>query len=292
MLENNPGAIEASVDFVTISGKSEQIYGLQSSLQVLLDHYHEQGHKAKQVSNHGYSGWQIGPVKFLDNGEYGYVQASGDASGFVASVAGGYDVRCTRIDFQVTVQEVPGNGRTVGDIVYHDALQNKVCPSPTRVQSPNGGDTVYIGSRASDRFARVYRKDAQDRDGGWPRHSWRYELELKKPRSQKAWRSLLDIPSPERPAHIIALLGNYCGMRGIYYPVTTDMASSIDDTLRRKKTPLERKIAWLRDGVSPTVLELFDAGLAEQVLEALGAKSSGIIADHILRALKAWGHNR
>lgn len=290
MRNQDSEVIEASVDYVTISGKSEQIYGLQSSLQVLLDHYHEEGHKAKQVSNHGYSGWQLGPVKFLDNGEYGYVQASGDPAGFVASVAGGYDLRCTRIDFQVTIKHEPENGQTIGEIVYSDALKHPTCPSPTRILSPAGGDTVYIGSRISDRFARVYRKDSEDRDGGWPRHTWRYELELKKPRSQKAWRSMLDIPSNERAKHIIALIGNYCGMRGIFFPVTSDMASGINDTLRRKKTPLERKLTWIRDGVSPTILELFDAGLAKDVLEALGARSSGVIAEHILEALRQLGH--
>lgn len=279
----------SAVDYITVSGKSEQIYGLQSALDVLLNYYHDTGYKSTEIRNHGYTGWSVGPLSFLDNGQYGYIQTSGDPSGFVARVASGWDVRCTRIDLQVTCQCLPVDGRTIGDRAYQDAIEHKECAAPTRIQSPGGGDTVYIGSRASDRFARIYRKDAQDKDTDWPRHTWRYEIEIKKPRSQKLWRSLVDVPEKDWPREIASFVSQFFTRRSVHVPFEADTISRIDDTMRRKKTPIQRKIEWIARGVSPTVLELFAAGYASDVLEALGARSSDAIAEYIIEALQKFG---
>lgn len=100
------------------------------------------------------------------------------------------DVRCTRIDFQLTL-ELGGSYRARD---FKDALEAADWSDGAgsrlhrrRVEmiegpSAEGLDTVYIGSRSSDRFARVYVKD--DGDGG---RFLRFEVEFKGDRADRAY---------------------------------------------------------------------------------------------------------
>jgi len=66
------------------------------------------------------------------------------------------------------------------DKVYRDIETGKSIGSArtiAQVHSPNGGNTVYIGSRQSEKFIRIYDKAAQT--GNTDKKWFRYELELK-----------------------------------------------------------------------------------------------------------------
>ena len=51
-----------------------------------------------------------------------------------------------------------------------------------RIQGTPDGATLYIGSRSSDRYIRIYDKTAESK-GVYPERSWRWEIEYKKPRA-------------------------------------------------------------------------------------------------------------
>jgi hypothetical protein len=51
-----------------------------------------------------------------------------------------------------------------------------------RIEGHPDGRTLYIGSRSSDRFVRIYDKTAESK-GAYPPRTWRWEIEYKAPRS-------------------------------------------------------------------------------------------------------------
>lgn len=85
-------------------------------------------------------------------------------------------IKCTRIDLQVTVP-LPESW----DIRHHvDALRESMWPSRRRkvefYENEGPGGTIYIGSRQSDKFARIYVKFTGSDE--WPL-CLRFEMELK-----------------------------------------------------------------------------------------------------------------
>lgn len=97
--------------------------------------------------------------------------------------------RCSRIDLAFDV-----DSRSVLDLA-HAAVRAGAFVSPANrnswrtVEGGDGGLTVYLGSRQSERFLRIYDKAAQQKTGG----EWtRFELEVKGERADPTFRSWLE----------------------------------------------------------------------------------------------------
>jgi hypothetical protein len=85
------------------------------------------------------------------------------------------DGKFTRIDIAKDVTDVPIDL----DRIYQVLSEGKskgTARTFSQMHSPNGGNTVYIGSRESERFIRVYDKAAQSGVSG---HWKRFEIECK-----------------------------------------------------------------------------------------------------------------
>lgn len=95
------------------------------------------------------------------------------------------DCKCTRIDLQVTIDLPHGfDARRL-----YDELENAEWHGRKRnvalVQSGDGFDTIYIGSRTSERFFRIYVKE-----DGKGRKLLRFETEYKSDKAEAMWRSI------------------------------------------------------------------------------------------------------
>lgn len=105
------------------------------------------------------------------------MRASGEESQTILFRTRDLELNCTRIDLQITVW-VPQkySARKLYDILVSDDIE---WPGrrlkPTIIESGDNLDTVYIGSRTSDRFCRVYVKPDSK---GNPAYL-RFEMELK-----------------------------------------------------------------------------------------------------------------
>lgn len=286
----------AGIDYLTLSAKIETISRLWGELDTLVTLYHNEGHKPKKLKEFDYVGYRIGNLAFFQNHNWGYIRANGDASSVLFESDKGYDVRCTRIDLAVTTidepRDVPGtNGMmkvTVGDLVTASAEANNNCPAPDHRKSPKG-ESVYIGSWLNDRFMRVYNKHLRDPLDGWPEHTWRWELELKSPRSGPIYGQLKQMEASERPTEILHFVTDYCDERGIYHPFSTRRVSRLQDTQTRKHTPIERKLLWIEQAVQPTAKLLIDKGYAMEFIKAIGAAGSPILAKAIVEAIRKLG---
>jgi hypothetical protein len=186
-------------------------------------------------------------------------------------------VRVTRIDFAVTV-ELKSPQDLVGKA--YEKLERDGIPEGvktrkfTKITTYSGGATLYVGSRTSDFFGRLYDKGAQL--GNMENVSWRYEVEVHKPKASSMASQLYDRlqqshPKTQEYNAIATFVHQWFGARGIT-PVWA-MKEGLDVLAAQHeiaiKTP-KRRLAWLRTQVAPTVDDLIKLGLGRQVVEALG----------------------
>lgn len=289
---------KVGIDALTLSGRSEVIGRLWSRLDELVLMYHNDGEKVKKLKEFDYGGMRIGHIAYFDNGTHGYIRSEAEAAPTLMAYEEGYDVRCTRIDLCATMETPPyavpaSDGRLhvdAGQIVFASGEASERVGPPSMIR--RGGCTVYVGSRANDTYLRVYDKTSEDPLGGWNPHSWRWEVEIKTPRSQKIYGGLKTLSVIERKKAILNYIAGWCDRRGIYHPFEGTEPSSLDDTRERRTTPLDRKLVWLENAVRPSVLTLIDHDLVVPLLKALGIAGSPIVAQHIIRALKMLGHGK
>ena len=139
-------------------------------------------------------------------------------------------------------------------------------------ENGKGGASLYVGSRESRRYGRIYDKGAQAKTHE-PGLRWRYELEVKdKPRNLALLKSLLQKWSSDSPAadDIADYVYHYFMQKGIE-PLFSDDGKALPEAeVDLTLTKNDRKIRWLRQQVAPSLQYLISEGLGNQALEALG----------------------
>lgn len=302
--------VSATLDYLTLSGRSAVIARMWSELGHLIDYYHGLGEKTHDLREFGYSGFRIGDLALFDNETNAYIRADKQAAGVLFDLASGIDVRCTRIDLQATtvVEPVEIGGFTApvylsaADFVIasveaarNDPARQRKPGKPSLFDTPKGV-SVYVGSRAHYRFLRVYDKHRQS-DGLYQKNSWRWEIELKQPASQTVYSQLRNITVRDRPRVIVDYIAHYCDERGVYHPFTGVSDSKLDDTQERSKSSVERKLSWIENQVQPSVRQMIELDnmrggqeFTIALLKALGVASSPIIAKHVMEAIRRIAH--
>jgi len=108
---------------------------------------------------------------------------------------------CARLDLAITLADLRTGfdwAACVLAVVGTDKRIEKGITRTTYIRGTPDGTTAYIGSRASERFYRVYDKHAESK-GTYPLGAWRFECEYKGSRARAvASRLKGDSGSPER----------------------------------------------------------------------------------------------
>ena len=180
-------------------------------------------------------------------------------------------VSCTRIDIQVTVPAMVG-GRKTGELGYE--LRRRFKEGNGRVgrnpdvaiwdNESSVGDTIYIGSRSSDRYVRIY-----DKHNG-PLQFLRYECEFKRRQADRIWDEFI---SSESALHhwlagtISAPLREFPEFSEVIRLVeergTADVWIEVEDR------DVSRTLAWLHRQVTPAVVKLSMTDLRQEVIDWL-----------------------
>ena len=158
------------------------------------------------------------------------------------------------------------------------------------IRSTGGGSTLYLGSRNSQIFCRLYDKGIESKTckpGKW----LRYEVEMKHPLSEKIYTELAEINGTGSMNAVHGRITHYTwdAFHHRYVPPLFTPSGEGPSHLRslaRIKTSTERKIAWLRSQVRPTVAYLFEIGLGEEVIDAIGLENC-IPTDSLLKLRQA-----
>jgi DNA relaxase NicK len=181
----------------------------------------------------------------------------------------------TRLDLCVDVElEEP-----IDDLVEQYYQYNNECSKRRYALIVNNqhGKTLYVGSRQSDQFGRVYDKGVESKTLT-PGLLWRYEVELKKPRSKAVYELLHKRYEESKTAHtraIFTYVANWFDERDVEPTWNGDLADDIVVSIGKTMTTDDRKIAWLRTQVRPTIEYLVRAGFQERLEEAIGFTLAG-----------------
>jgi replication initiation factor len=136
----------------------------------------------------------------------------------------------------------------------------------THTAEYEGGFTLYLGSRASDRFGRLYDKWQESQEECY-RNSWRYEIELK---SDQALACAKQLATHAQPAqHVTSTVYNFFRERGVRPP----WSPGDGQYFRRVHIPPpddEKRLNWLGQTIVPVIEGLQTRGLGEQVQQLLG----------------------
>lgn len=274
----------SGIDWLSCTTKSDEV-GLEWShiLHKRKGQNGATGFDIKEWRNKYYQGVNVAGLS------WGYSERSGYIMIAQGSVAQEYwqkllpnAARVTRLDLQCTALLVEQD-RLLAMRAYTKAKEIKG-RGYSLVQNSQDGQTVYVGSRNSDQFGRLYDKGVKS--GMWkPGNFWRYEVEIKKPRADVLAKSLLaaNAQGEDMDIPIKTYVWNWFNARGIqpkYSPGDNGLLAEVG----KRVTTTDRKLAWLRTQVRPTLLRLIEEGYGDGAALALGidervVKQMGLFAD-------------
>jgi len=142
----------------------------------------------------------------------------------------------------------------------------------TIIQPANDeGGTLYIGSRRSDVFARLYDKGAELRTLPG-RLLWRYEVELKHRHAERAVAQLFvdSVLPSDRLVCIFENVRHYFTVHAVPFPDVPDAAKQYPVVQYESRvTDDATTLRWFRTQVYPALMRLDGNGKLDQALEAL-----------------------
>ncbi len=132
------------------------------------------------------------------------------------------------------------------------------------------GDTLYLGSRQSMQYGRMYDKGLQE--GTTIAEKWfRYEIEYKAKGALQIAQRARELPPSAYGEWIRCTVFDWFVARAVvplFDPATETPGTTIRSQM--KQTTPQKKLVWLRSAVKPTVRYLFEQGLKRETLDALG----------------------
>lgn len=266
----------AGIDWLTMTYKPDQsaIYERAVGLcEVLAASKERDGYKTKKGTLRDYTGVWTNQLFWGARADGYIIQASSDTGNYLAGLAfaNGCEGKGTRIDCEVTVKFNQDQDELATQI-YRNIRQQKQAnewPQNLRLdltESGGGGDSIYIGSRASERYRRIYDK-TREQLGQVEPHLWRWEVEFKGDTAQEVMKAVHDAGETVQVSQrIIAQEFTRLGLGHEWMQGTT--LQKVQATWN--PTNNQRRLKWLASQVRPAYQELRQEGLEEQALDAVG----------------------
>lgn len=229
------------------------------------------GYKQKKGGFQGYNGISCGPLFLGERPDGMLIRASGHLSKELYDSLDLTDCKATRVDVQATI-EFPSYKANVAELLGDTrqaaarAAGQKMKPKQHLDMGYGDGDTLYIGSRSSPRFGRVYDKMKQADDGSFL-NCWRFELEYKRLMAPK----IIQVLAGEREVEnaILDILEGQFMDWGL--PLGISAAPLVvAGSIGRRQPDTDRSMTWLRNQVAPTVERLLGTIAPHEIMTALG----------------------
>lgn len=232
-----------------------------------------EGHETAAWSWMGYEGYSVGGLSWGRRDDGDILRISGGTAERLFDKYAHYQGNCSRLDVALTLRW-PTPERHVASQAYtrlvgqSDATKRRLY---SLITNSRGGETLYVGSRSSDQFGRLYDKDAEQ---GLQRIScrWRYEVEFKSDRAAKVLELLQ--PSRERGKMYLGIVRGFFEPRGVKLPPLADEQEIRVEVLAPPRQ-VDTQLKWLREQVSPVVGRLRRLGMEASVIEALRLEGNG-----------------
>lgn len=265
----------ADLDWITCTasadGSSEALWAVGE--RVLTENEAE-GYKATRWQAHGYRGWNSDGVRCGARASGSIVSLSGLKCRDEWKQALAAAEHCSRVDLAVDVHlyaEVPSLPRDCYVSLFHKPPGNGRPAQRTLILNSNGGSTLYIGSRTSDRFARLYDKGIEQKAssaGRW----YRLELEVKGNSAHPLAVGLL--ATPAHRDECLSVVAEYFQHKAMLIIAAKSPALICNEG--RNPTTADKQLHWLSSQVRGTILELTRTVGLPRVLSALGLPLSAV----------------
>lgn len=269
MPSENVRVVDVGIDYLTATFQGRKCARQAASKAFdLIEEEMGRGNMRKSWGMAGYSGWASGPVQVGHNHDSVLVRLSSHAAKtnwrwFVERAT-----NISRIDYQVTTRTDDTPARRLARH-WRQARRFKAAGKTNASVGAYFGDdstpTVYLGRRISNRFGRIYDKESEDDDPQW-QGCVRYETEFKNEAGSGMARCLVKAEH-EVPAIASEVVSFFHG-RGV--PVTGFLKGMSNYCCNRQRSDASRRIQWLSTQVKPSVAALIEAGMLDEVLDALG----------------------
>jgi hypothetical protein len=162
--------------------------------------------------------------------------------------------KCTRVDLQITIRlpEFYSSRNLFDKLIAKDTKWTGRRMKPRIIQSGDDLDTVYIGSRTSDRLFRIYVKPGEDKQPEYIR----FEVEYKRKLAQKVRnlivsretipRAILAADLHRLPVYVSRILERFDdGLSGERYTIKPEKAWSDGSTIQ-----------WIENQIEPAINRL------------------------------------
>ena len=243
----------AGVDWITCSSTSpDSIRRYNREFGHLVADDHRDHYDVLPGGFHGYYGWRTRHAKLLRKEERTLFMVSGRAAQHASLLARSGD-NCSRIDVQITLRLA---SCSVADYIlaqHSNVREHRVLrghKQRTELKIIDGeSQTLYVGSRTSDVFIRIYDKYLESKDEAY-KDCVRLEIEYKGKRSQAIWEALAD--GTLRGMSLLSMLLTDLSERGI--DVEGIDIDRQDIRLPKPKTSKENvTLGWWARQVAPSV---------------------------------------
>lgn len=257
-----------------ISPSSEPFRRVKAAL---IEHWYngQSGIEQKTWGWNGYAGVSWGPLSWGTRHDSTIMRVSGGAAQYLPQFGLWGPWRASRVDVQVTF--VPEGllpdahiQAEVGRAQSHKRSLPGRTTSIRHIRSFGDGDTLYVGSRSSDRFIRVYNKSIESANEPEYNGCVRVECEFKGALANAAYGRVVDALDCNMVAYgILAAEANRAGLT-----VPTQASAGLAEPIRvaARATDMEEKLNWLERSVSGNARRLVAEGYGQDVLVALGLK--------------------
>lgn len=261
--------VSPSVDWITCTYKSSPSrFKVKSLADSLIELEISAGNRIKQGSFNGYKCYMCGGILYGDRADGYLVRLSGLTAAKHYRLFGDLASNVTRLDIAATVKLSEHGGGLIASTyeTTRAGLDEQAARRYTLIQNSKGGDTMYVGSRTSSQYGRIYDKWAESGKLSQWLNCIRYEIEFKKPLSLLAYNELAKTDNPN--TWISTYLRQWFLTRGVGV-VYNSSATIRALQLTRDRSDNETKLMWLSKSVHPAYVQLKLAGLEDVALEAI-----------------------
>lgn len=239
------------------------------------------GNKVKPYRNNQYRGWQVGSMRYAINpyGKGTLLSVTGSLSDVTIEEVLGFSLRATRFDIAATFflsSPLPDYAAQLYDARVMQGDKGRIPIGQWKLLSSPTGDTLYVGTRGTGKFIRVYDKSLQYTGVAERGYVWRFEMEYGTGYADTLFQQLRTEIDNERSIsdYMVKRLWGDCYQKGVALPVRVEALA--DNELRKDKKPTDkdRYLTWIGKTVRPVVQWLVAMGYGEDVSEALGVQQN------------------
>lgn len=289
-MNNTPSVYSCKVDWLTLTATDpNKRSAFLAYASALLARGLPGGNDERPWKWKGYHGVHCGELTYGRRDDSDIIQLSSALAEEQFKTVWPLADHCTRIDLAVDVKVEEEVSTYIGkhNLEANEYRESKrPALSITCIENNRKPATLYIGSRVSDIFARIYDKYLECGLDDY-RQTIRYELEIKGDPAQRTFTSLG--AAPNRAAAIASGVRQYLVRRGIEPQFSgVDGAMCIQSV--RASTDDASRLAWLSSGVRPAIVKLLQTYKPETLLAALGFPRS-LCELARLRSLAERGHH-